>query len=127
MQFDHLGVATRDADAAADLFGTLLDAPIVHDESGRGMRFVFLELENGYVELIEPLEGDSPVAGFLDEQGPGIHHVAVHVDDVEAAMADAREAGFDLLQEEPEPGAWGHEIAFVDPGDADGVLLEYVA
>lgn len=127
MHFDHLGVATRDADAAAELFGTLIDAPVVHDESGQGMRFVFLELENGYFELIEPLSEDSPVAGFLAEEGPGIHHVAVHVEDIHAAMAQAREAGYDLLQDEPQTGAWGHEIAFVDPGDADGVLLEYVA
>jgi len=127
MHFDHLGVATNDADEAAELFGTLLDAPIVHDESNDEMRFVFLELENGYVELIEPVVEDSPVGEYLAEEGPGIHHVAVHVEDIHDAMAEAREAGYDLLQEEPQTGAWGHEIAFVDPGDADGVLLEYVA
>lgn len=127
MQFDHIGVATRDADAAADRFELLLDAPVVHEEASDEMRFVFLALEDGYFELLEPLEGEEFIAPYIEREGPGTHHVAVHVDDIDAAIETALEAGIEMIDEEPRPGAWGHEIAFVHPSEAGGVLLEYVA
>jgi len=126
MRFDHAGIATLDADAAVDLFGPLLDASVAHEETRDGLRIVFLELENGYFELLEPVDGDGPIASYLDDHGPGIHHVAVRVDDVSTALDRAREAGVELIDEEPRPGAWGHEIAFLHPGSTGGVLLEYV-
>ena len=126
MHFDHAGIATRDADAAADRFGPLLDAPVVHEETFDGLRIVFLELEDGYFELLEPVEADGPIADFLEKRGPGIHHLALHVEDVAGALADARAAGVDLIDEEPRPGAWGHEVAFLHPASTGGVLLEYV-
>jgi len=126
MHFDHLGVATTDADAAAERFGLLLDAPVVHEEENEELRFVFLELEDGYFELLEPLGEDNPIASFLEQDGPGIHHVALRVEDVASALDVAREAGVDLIDESPRPGAWGHEIAFLHPRSTGGVLLEYV-
>lgn len=126
MHFDHAGIATPDADAAVDLFAPLLDATVAHEETTNGLGIVFLELENGYFELLEPLDENGPIAGFLDERGPGIHHVAIRVADVGAALDRAREAGVELIDEEPRPGAWGHEIGFLHPGSTGGVLLEYV-
>lgn len=126
MRFDHAGIATLDADAAAGLFGRLLDAPVAHEETVNDLRIVFLELENGYFELLEPVGEDGPIAEFLEERGPGIHHIAVRVEDVGAALEGARAAGVELIDEEPRPGAWGHEVAFLHPGSTDGVLLEYV-
>lgn len=126
MRFDHAGVATTDADAAIDLFGPLLDAPVAHEETLNDLRIVFLELENGYFELLEPLAEDGPIAGFLADRGPGIHHVALRVEDVGEALERARGSGIELIDEEPRPGAWGHEIAFLHPGSTGGVLLEYV-
>lgn len=127
MRFDHVGIATPDATAAAERFGAFMDAPVVHEETSAGMRFVFLELENGYFELLEPVDEDSTVGQFLEEGEPGIHHVALHVDDVEAALGRAREAGVELIHQEPVDGAWGHDIAFLHPGSTGGVLVEYVA
>ena len=126
MHFDHAGIATQDADAAAGRFGPLLDAPVVHEETFDGLRIVFLELENGNIELLEPVEPDGPVANYLENRGPGIHHLALHVEDVAGALADARSAGVELIDEEPRPGAWGHEVAFLHPASTGGVLLEYV-
>lgn len=126
MRFDHAGIATLDADAATDLFGPLLDAPVAHEETGDDLRIVFLELDNGYFELLEPVSDDGPVARFLDDRGPGIHHIAVRVDDVGEALDAARAAGIEAIDEEPRQGAWGHEIAFLHPGSTGGVLLEYV-
>lgn len=126
MRFDHVGVATRDATALADLFGGLLDAPVAHEETFHDMRIVFLELEDGgYFELLEP-DGDGTIADYLDREGPGVHHVALAVDDLPAALDDARDLGIDLVDEEPRPGAWGHEVAFCHPRSTGGVLVEFV-
>ena len=106
MRFDHVGVATRDATALADLFGGLCDAPVAHEETFDRMRVVFLELDDGgYFELLEPDAGGT-IADYLDREGPGIHHVALGVDDLPAALDHARDLGIDLVDEEPRPGAW---------------------
>jgi len=126
MHVDHTGIATADAEWLADLYTDLLDCSVAHEESFDGMRFLFLDFENTYVELIEPLAEESEVARYLDENGPGIHHLAVATDDIEAAMEQARDLGVELLDEEPREGAWGHEIAFLHPKDTGGILLEFV-
>ncbi len=125
MDFDHVGVATDDAAGLASLFGDLFDAPVAHEETFDGMSVVFLELGGGYFELLEPHE-DGAIASYLDSHGPGIHHVALATDDAAAALETAREAGVELVDEEPRPGAWGHEVAFLHPGSTGGVLVEYV-
>ena len=126
MRFDHVGVATRDATDLADLFGGLLDAPVAHEETFDDMRIVFLELDGGgYFELLEPDAGGT-IAEYLDREGPGVHHVALGVDDLPAALDDARDRGIDLVDEEPRPGAWGHEVAFCHPKSTGGVLVEFV-
>ena len=127
MHVDHIGVVTDDADDLAALYGTLFDAPAVHEELLDGLRVVFLELdENSYFELLEPVESDSDIGAYLDREGPGIHHVALATEDIEAALATAREAGVGLIDEEPREGAWGHEIAFLHPRDTGGALVEFV-
>lgn len=126
MRFDHVGVATNDAGSLAELFEPLLDAPVVHEETFDGLRVAFLELDGGgYVELLEPVES-GPVAEYLDRNGPGIHHVALVTDDVAAALNRARDLGIDLVDEEPRPGAWGHDVAFLHPRSTGGVLVEFV-
>ena len=126
MRFDHVGVATRDAAALAGLFGDLLGAPVAHEETFDGMRIVLLELDDGgYLELLEP-EACGTIADYLDREGSGIHHVALATDDVAAALDRARDLGIDLVDEEPRPGAWGHEVAFLHPGSTGGVLVEFV-
>ena len=126
MRFDHVGVATRDAADLADLFDGLFDAPIAHEETFDGMSIAFLELDDGsYFELLEPAE-DGTIAEYLDREGSGIHHVALATDDLAAALDDAREAGVDLVDEEPRPGAWGDQVAFLHPASTGGVLVELV-
>ena len=126
MRFDHVGVATRDAADLADLFDGLLEAPIAHEETFDGMDVVFLELDDGgYFELLEPTD-DGPIADYLDREGPGIHHVALATDNIGEALDRARDLGVDLVDEEPRPGAWGHEVAFCHPRSTGGVLVEFV-
>ena len=126
MQFDHAGIATTDATERAEQFSELLDAPIVHEESFDRMEFVFLSVGDGYFELVGPVEDDSPIAEHLNEDGPGVHHLALETNDIAAAIEHARETGIEPIDEEPRPGAWGHEIAFLNPNDTGGVLIEFV-
>ncbi|WP_435125243.1 methylmalonyl-CoA epimerase [Halobaculum sp. D14] len=128
MHFDHVGVATDDAAGLAALFTDLFDAEVSHEEQFDGMTVVFVAVGDVYVELLEPLDPDSggAIARFLERNGPGIHHVAVATDDVRAALSTARDLGVDLVDEEPRPGAWGHEVAFCHPASTGGVLVEFV-
>ncbi|MEY7848365.1 methylmalonyl-CoA epimerase [Natrarchaeobius sp. A-rgal3] len=125
MHFDHAGIATDDATELAELYGTLFGLEIAHEEEFDGMRVVFLDCGNGYFELLEPLE-EGTIARYLEEQGSGIHHLALATDDVEAALERTREHGVALVDEEPRPGAWGHSVAFLHPRDTGGILLEFV-
>ncbi|AFK19161.1 methylmalonyl-CoA epimerase [Haloferax mediterranei ATCC 33500] len=126
MHFDHIGIATPDAAGLAALFEELFDAPVAHEETFDGMTVVFLELEDGYFELLEPHE-EGAISKFLDKRGGGIHHVALETDDIEGALQTARDAGVGLIDEEPRPGAWGHDVAFLHPKSTGGVLVEFVS
>jgi len=126
MRLDHVGIATDDAAALAEQYGTLLGCERVHGETFEGTRVVFLDCGNCALELLEPVDSEGAVARYLDERGPGLHHIAVETDDVEAGLSRAREAGVDLVDEEPRPGARGHTVAFLHPASTGGVLVEFV-
>ena len=125
MRFHHAGIATDDAAGLADRYAALFDAPIVHDEQVEGMDVVFLDVEGSYFELLEP-HAEGPIADYLDSHGPGLHHLAVATDDIVAALDRARELNVDLIDDQPRPGAWGHEVAFLHPKSTGGVLIEFV-
>lgn len=125
MEFDHAGIATDDADATTDLFTGLLGAEAVHEETFDGMTVAFIDLGDGYLELLEPQE-DGAIATYLERNGPGIHHLAFATDDVAAALESAREMGIECIDEAPRLGAWGHQVAFLHPRDTAGVLVEFV-
>jgi methylmalonyl-CoA/ethylmalonyl-CoA epimerase len=126
MRFDHAGIATTESDSLVFLFEDLLGASVAHEEIFDGMRVTFLELDNGYLELLEPEFGEGTIAKYLDRNGPGIHHLAFATDDLEAALETARERGVELIDEEPRTGAWGHDVAFLHPKSTGGVLVEFV-
>jgi methylmalonyl-CoA/ethylmalonyl-CoA epimerase len=120
------GVVVDDVHAVADRFEALLDCETVHVEDlDDDLRLLFLDVDNTYIELVEPL-GPGTIADYLDRHGPGIHHLALETADIEVAMANARDLGVDLVDEEPRPGAWGHTVAFLDPRTTEGILFEFV-
>ncbi len=131
MHLDHVGVATDDAAELAALFAELFDTEIAHEETFDGMHVVFLDVggdggDGAYLELLEPLTDDGAVAQFLDREGAGLHHVAVATGDIAAALETAETMGLETVDDEPRPGAWGHEVAFLHPGSTGGVLVEFV-
>ena len=126
MSLDHVGIATDDAAELAAFYTDLVGYDIAHEEEFDDLQIVFVDTGNTYLELIEPLTTDSTVARFLDNDGPGLHHVAFEVDDCEAALATASDLGIERIDEEPRPGAWGHTVAFLHPRDTGGILTEFV-
>ena len=126
MRFDHAGIATRDADSLVFLFEDLLGVEVAHQEWFDGMKLVFLEVGEGYLEVIEPTDEEGPIARYLDREGPGIHHLAFATDDIGAALERADERGIERIDDEPRKGAWGHTVAFLHPRDTGGVLVEFV-
>jgi len=126
MHFDHAGIATTEADSLVFLFEDLLDCEVVHEELFDGMEVIFLDLGDGYLELLEPMDEEGAIASYLENNGPGIHHLAFATDDIDAALDRARERGVELIDEESRPGAWGHDVAFCHPKSTGGVLVEFV-
>lgn len=126
MRFDHAGVATDDLDALLPLYSDLLDVDVAHEETVDGLRVAFLDMGNGYVELLEPVGEDNAIASYLDRNGPGIHHLAMGTVDLAGALDRARGMDIELIDEEPRAGAWGHDVAFLHPKSTGGVLVEFV-
>lgn len=126
MQFDHVGIATGDASELARTYETLFDTPVVHEETFDGLSVVFLDLGgDGYLELLEPLE-EGTIQRYLDDHGPGLHHVALETLSIENALSVCRDHGVDLIDDESRPGAWGHDVAFLHPASTGGILIELV-
>jgi methylmalonyl-CoA/ethylmalonyl-CoA epimerase len=125
----HLGVAVDDLDAAVATYSRLFGAELEHHATveEQGVRAASLKIGAGRVELLEPLGDDTPVGRFLASRGPGMHHVAYEVSDLSATLADLADAGADLIDDEPRPGLFGLEVAFVHPDSVHGVLSEVVS
>jgi methylmalonyl-CoA/ethylmalonyl-CoA epimerase len=127
-RIDHVGVAVADLDAAIALYEGALGMPLVHRETvtEQGVEAILLDVGDGHVELLAPLGPDTPVGKFLDKKGPGLHHVAYAVTDIEATLASLREAGVALIDETPRVGIRGSLVAFVHPKSTGSVLTEIV-
>ena len=125
----HLGVAVDDLDAALSTYERFFGARVEHRATvpEQGVEAASVRIGEGRVELLEPLRSDTPVGRFLAKRGPGMHHVAYEVPDVEAAIAGLTQAGADLIDQRPREGLFGLEVAFVHPDAVHGVLAEIVS
>jgi methylmalonyl-CoA epimerase len=128
MKIDHIGIATRQLDEGLALWRDALGLPVDATEeiSEQGVRVAMLSIGDTHLELLEALSPDSSVGKFISKRGPGIHHIAVQVDDINASLADLKSKGARLIDETPRIGAGGCLIAFVHPSTTNGVLLELV-
>ena len=128
MKINHLGIATKGIDEALEFWSDALGLENVHTEvvEDQKVRVAMLPIGESRIELLEPTSDDSPISKFLEKRGGGLHHIAVEVDDINAALARLKEKGMRLIDESPRIGAEGCLVAFVHPSSANGVLLELV-
>jgi methylmalonyl-CoA/ethylmalonyl-CoA epimerase len=124
-KIDHLGIAVESI-ASARSFYEALGLRITHEETieHEQVRTAMIPVGDSRIELLEPLRSDSAVGRFLEKRGPGLHHVALHVDDISAALASLKARGARLISDKIQVGAGGHLYFFVHPSSAGGVLLE---
>jgi len=126
--FDHVGIVVASLDEALAEYSSQFDMEVVRRErvEEHGIEIAMLAAGTGRVELLAPLGGDSMVARFLESHGPGLHHLAYRVPDIDAALATLRERGVELIDEQARGGFAGTRIAFVHPDATGSVLTELV-
>jgi len=127
-RIDHVGVAVEEIEPALELYRDSLELAVAHREvvEEQGVEAVLLDVGENHVELLAPLGPDTPVGKFLARQGPGLHHVAYQVSDIDATLQSLRAAGLQLIDEQPRTGIRGSRVAFVHPRATAGVLTEIV-
>lgn len=127
-RIDHIGVAVQELDGALELYRDKLELQVAHREVvvEQGVEAVLLDVGENHVELLAPLSQDTPVGRFLARQGPGLHHVAYQVADIDAVLGQLRAAGMQLIDERPRTGIRGSRVAFLHPRSSLGVLTEIV-
>jgi methylmalonyl-CoA/ethylmalonyl-CoA epimerase len=125
---DHIGVATDDLDASLALYEARFEMPLAHRETveAQGVEAVLLDVGDCHVELLRPLGPDTPVGKFLERKGPGLHHVAYRVEDIDGTLARLRDAGIELIDAEARTGIRQSRVAFLHPRSTGGVLTEIV-
>jgi len=128
MKIDHIGIATTGIEEAARFWREQLglETSEVEEVTEQRVRVTMLPVGESRIELLEATSPDSPITRFLQKRGPGIHHIAIRVNDIRTSLADFKSAGARLIDEEPRTGAGGCLVAFIHPSSTGGVLLELV-
>ena len=125
---DHVGIAVEDIETAISLYRDSLGLPVVHREqvAEQGVDAALLDVGDSHVELLEPLGPETVVGRFLARRGPGLHHVAYRVDDIDRALGELKSSGMRLIDDRARVGIRGSRVAFLHPGSTGGVLTEIV-
>ena len=125
-QIAHIGIAVRSIDEALGFYRDQLGLSVSEyiDAPERGLRIAMLQCGEAVLELMEPVGSESQIQGFLDKRGPGIHHLCLQVDDIDASLNELDEGGVRLVNRTSERGAEGYPVAFIHPKATGGVLLE---
>jgi methylmalonyl-CoA/ethylmalonyl-CoA epimerase len=125
-RIEHLGIAVDNLATSIPLFEALLNTPCYKQEgvASEGVMTAFFQVGPNKIELLEATNPDSAIAKFLSKNGPGFHHVAFEVEDIDAELARLKNAGFALIHESPKDGADNKRIAFLHPKSTNGLLVE---
>ena len=125
-RIDHIAVVVEDIDASLAFWRDALGLDMTHLEEVKAQESIiaFLPTGGSEVELVKPTTETSGVAKYLAKRGPGMHHICLEVDNLEAMLADMKAKGVKLINETPTIGAGGKKIAFIHPSSANGVLAE---
>ncbi len=126
MTIDHIAIVVKDLEATVALYTTTLGFRQVYRETiaDQGIEAVGLEAGDSIIELLRPLDENSPIARYRGDAETKLHHTAYRVEDIEAALAAYREKGVRLIDEHPRRGAHGNLIAFLHPKSTGGTLIE---
>ena len=124
----HVAIAVKDLSAVEKIYETALGLRVEHREvvEDQGVNTSMLVPKDGgtAIELLEPLDENSPISKFLEKRGEGIHHICFKVDDIEAVLERLKKQGVRLIDETPRPGAYNSRVAFIHPQAMNGVLVE---
>jgi methylmalonyl-CoA/ethylmalonyl-CoA epimerase len=120
----HLGLAVRALDDAAPFFRDVLRLPAVDLNDSDGARIAGFAAGDALIELLQPVQANSPIARFIEKRGAGIHHLCLAVRDLDAILDQCRAAGVELVDDIPRIGAEGKRIAFLHPRSTGGILVE---
>jgi methylmalonyl-CoA/ethylmalonyl-CoA epimerase len=122
---DHIGIAVKSIDEARPFYEALgLAVAKIEEVPHEGVRVAVIPCGNVRIELLEPLGEETAVGRYLAKRGPGLHHVCLATGDVAGDSQRLRQAGLELLRDEPTPGAEGCLVQFVHPRSGGGVLYE---
>lgn len=126
-KIDHIGIAVHSLEAAIPFYEKALGLACEHREEipSQKVRTAFFTTGESHIELLEPTSEDSPIAKFLAKNGEGVHHVAFGTDAILSQLTQAKDAGVQLIHEQPIPGAGNKLIAFLHPKTTHGVLTEF--
>jgi methylmalonyl-CoA/ethylmalonyl-CoA epimerase len=126
LKVEHIGIAVKDFAASIPLFESLLNTQCYKKEvvESEHVQTAFFKTAETKIELLESLTSDGVIAKFIDKKGPGIHHIAFEVDNIEAEMKRLTDLGFIVLNEQPKKGADNKLVCFLHPKTTDGVLIE---
>lgn len=125
-KIDHIGIAVKSLEASLPLYTENLKLKLlgIEEVESEGVKVAFLKVGESKIELLEPLNNESPIAKFIEKKGEGIHHIALGVDDIKNRVKEIKEKGLRMINEEPKTGAGGAQIAFMHPKSTGGVLYE---
>lgn len=125
-KIDHIGIAVNSLEEAVPAFSALLGMNVSGEEEvpGEAVRVAFFGEGAGRIELLEPTGPESPVARFLERRGPGVHHVCLAVEDLEATLERCEARGMQVLAPRIREGAGGRRVAFLHPKTTSGTLVE---
>ena len=126
LSVDHIGVAAKGIDESVKFYTDILGLKLAGTEEvvEQKVRTAFLPVGESEVEILESTAPDGPIAKYIDKNGEGIQHIALRVDDIEAALEELKSKGVRLIDETPRRGAGGTKIAFIHPKATNGILLE---
>jgi methylmalonyl-CoA/ethylmalonyl-CoA epimerase len=126
LKIEHLGIAVKQLQESIPLFEQLLNTPCYKTEevSSENVSTAFFQVADSKIELLEATSADSPIAKFIDKKGPGIHHIAFEVENIQAEMKRLSALGFEVLNETPKRGADNKLVCFLHPKTTNGVLIE---
>lgn len=126
-KIDHIGIAVHSIATARRFYEEVLGLVCKKIEvvAAQKVKIAFFAIGETHLELLEPTGPDSPIAAFLNKKGEGVHHVAYGTDNIAAQLQRAEEGGCQLINEKPQTGGGGKQVAFLHPKSTHGVLTEF--